>query len=691
MNCKRSTKTILSLLMAMAMVLTMMSGTLVFAEPTGSITLQAPSDPNNEGEYVDLGEMNVKAYRVLDEENPQEGVAGSFFTVNADFADFFATASETFYSEANGYIEAGKLVPDKEMYFTYDGDKLVLSSDKPSGSDFIKVYTNQINEVAVGTEKYFAAAVMAAMLERADSDDEADASVANAENTKILAEWLRKYAVKNGVSAIESTASDDSGRDCVKFDGLELGYWLLVSENAPSNVANVETVFKLAAQRGSSEHITAELKLENQEIDKQVKNESHSGEEYGDSTTAEAGDILNYHVEMNIPDLRDYDGSQLPEGMTKDDYKYQVRDTLHNQWLVDEHDEIVSDDVTDFFDNRVFTVTISWLDEDGIEQKLTFKDINSRESGIDVLNDILKTTGGASTYGTYNTETNEQTFILDFDIEKLRSLEMQKGGWREAKLTVEYSAELTSDAVLRNDNDVLLDYSNDPKTTETPVPPSDKTTTYSYGFVLDKTFQKDGDTDFSSGDEGYADLVKDVTFQLFKATGADGNVTSYGPDAIEVVGAAGSYRAADSVDPANEDDELLETEKTDNLKLAEDGSLHVYGLDAGYYVLQETAAPNGYARINQIVVYLDDQGETHLLTGNSKATEGDVILGQEIEESGSGDTLEEYLNFAVRNRKGFNLPTTGGAGVWMLTIGGLLLIALAAAMIISRKRKHIAE
>ena len=42
----------------------------------------------------------------------------------------------------------------------------------------------------------------------------------------------------------------------------------------------------------------------------------------------------------------------------------------------------------------------------------------------------------------------------------------------------------------------------------------------------------------------------------------------------------------------------------------------------------------------------------------------------------------------VVNKKGFDLPTTGGMGTWMFTIGGLVLMAGAVVVFISSKKKH---
>lgn len=684
MKYQKYAKTILSIVLSLMMTLTMLPAFSVSAAASGSITLTAPKAPDSEDTYVDLSGMEVKAYRVLDEENP-DGSPG-LFTVNADFTDFFSDAEKTFY-EGTTYVADGK-VNDIPMYFTYKDNKLALSSDKPESGEYIEVQGKDIRDMIASEadhRKYFAAAIMEAILGRRSQE------LVNNANSKILAEWLRKFAVANGVTPKDGTfigSDDNKTPDKIEFKDLDLGYWLLVSENAPENVANVETVFRLAQQDGIDEEPTvdAQLKLENQELEKQVKNSEHTAptsEEYGEKTTAEAGDVLNYKVTTKVPDLRDYDGSRLSAPDDKVNYEYKITDTLHNQWLVDAEDNYVSGDT---FGKGVFTITISYKDASAATKTITLKDVESPGAGEKSLKEYLKTP--SSTYGSYDTGTKTQTFILDFDVQKLRELEISEAGsWKEAELTLEYNAELTSDAVLVNDNDVSLEYSNDPKTT-TPKTITDETKVYSYGIALTKTFESDSSGTINPGDDAYAALAEKVTFRLYSATAdEEGNVTKNEP-ALDVIGNPGDYRIADSEDPTDAGDDLLPTEKTKDLKLGTDGKIKVYGLDEGYYVLEETSAPSGYAKIKEIIIHIVANDNTYQVT--SWVKDGDLTLDTTNDNDTVGSSDTNYLKFTAINSRGMSLPDTGGAGVWLLLIGGVALITLAAAMVISH-RKHRAE
>ena len=265
-----------------------------------------------------------------------------------------------------------------------------------------------------------------------------------------------------------------------------------------------------------------------------------------------------------------------------------------------------------------------------------------------------------SSYGKY--ADGKQKFVLDFDIEKLRELELGSdfgGRWEEAKLTLEYRAELTSDAVWENDNDITLNYSNDPKTTAD-KPLTDKTTVYTYGLNIQKNFE-------GSPAGGLDAAFQDVSFELYHS---DDGKTDKG-SAIGMTGKDGDYNVADSED----------LDSVTELKLGSDGSLHIYGLDEGYYILKETKTHQGYAKAGNIVVYIDADG-TYTISGRSSAAEGDVDLKASADNAGT----EKELSFAVLNRAGMHLPETGGPGVLALLIGGVALITVAAAMLISRKK-----
>lgn len=249
-------------------------------------------------------------------------------------------------------------------------------------------------------------------------------------------------------------------------------------------------------------------------------------------------------------------------------------------------------------------------------------------------------------YGTY-TE-GSQSFSLTFNTAALAAYKGQA-------VTLTYSAELTSDAVNINGNDATLEYTNDGNVSSQTA----HTDVYTFGMDITKVFSDGSTTHYA-----------DVTFQLrTDASNAD--------TAIGFAGDDGVYVKADSDDTQVED-----------LELATDGSLTLTGLNAGTYYLVETATAenDGFNLAAPITVVLkqDADSKANLDGDTTTATMGGKDLTVTISENQDQVSL---AGFEVLNQKGFQLPTTGGAGTWMFTIGGIVLIAAAGGVFFALRRK----
>lgn len=249
-------------------------------------------------------------------------------------------------------------------------------------------------------------------------------------------------------------------------------------------------------------------------------------------------------------------------------------------------------------------------------------------------------------YGTY-TE-GSQSFSLTFNTAALAAYKGQA-------VTLTYSAELTSDAVNINGNDATLEYTNDGNVSSQTA----HTDVYTFGMDITKVFSDGSTTHYA-----------DVTFQL--RTDA-GNADT----AIGFAGDDGVYVKADSDDTQVED-----------LELATDGSLTLTGLNAGTYYLVETATAenDGFNLAAPVTVVLTQDADSKAdLDGNTTtATMGGKDLTVTISENQDQVSL---AGFEVLNQKGFQLPTTGGVGTWMFTIGGIVLIAAAGGVFFALRRK----
>ena len=300
-------------------------------------------------------------------------------------------------------------------------------------------------------------------------------------------------------------------------------------------------------------------------------------------------------------------------------------------------------DLTNYSADGTYTFTIS---DTLTNQQLDPESFELTIGGTVVtLTDVTKVNG--INYGTY--VGGSQTFTIAFDVAALKA-----SGYSDQEVVLTYSAELMAEAESVNGNSVTLTYSNDPYSNTTSTP-GDTTDVYTYGLDIQK--------EFSDGSQNYAD----VTFQLHTGA-ADGALVNF-------EGANGVYTKADSETASPVTD----------LKLNSTGSLSLSGLDEGTYYLVETAAPDDFNKVTvQIVIAADANDPAEINYSNSSAA---YDGGSNITVTESTDTDRISMEFSVLNQKGFQLPTTGGAGTWMFTIGGIVLIAAAGGVFFALRRK----
>ncbi len=94
------------------------------------------------------------------------------------------------------------------------------------------------------------------------------------------------------------------------------------------------------------------------------------------------------------------------------------------------------------------------------------------------------------------------------------------------------------------------------------------------------------------------------------------------------------------------------------------GNLVLTGLRGGYYVIYETKAPNGYTITIPVV--------KHIVLDNENTDKADNQL---------------ELVFNIENTKLASLPSTGGIGTTIFTIGGCAIMIAAAALYFVNRRK----
>lgn len=213
--------------------------------------------------------------------------------------------------------------------------------------------------------------------------------------------------------------------------------------------------------------------------------------------------------------------------------------------------------------------------------------------------------------------------------------------------TITYRATLNSNAVLgqgANKNSVELQWTNQGEPAHEPER-GNETKVFTYGIDLLKT-----------GENSAA--LENVEFALTNGEDAPVNVTK---------------------------SETYYTPGGNSNKVTTDaeGKINIRGLAPGTYKLTETKTANGYVLLKNPVTVVINQ--TSAETGEATATvNGDAVTMTNDELNVDSATAKVPLN--VVNSKGFDLPQTGAAGTAIFAIAGIVIVAVAGALLIFRRK-----
>ncbi len=247
-------------------------------------------------------------------------------------------------------------------------------------------------------------------------------------------------------------------------------------------------------------------------------------------------------------------------------------------------------------------------------------------------------------------------------------------------VVVTYDAVLGEDAGLNfdaNDNTVKLEYTNDPSGETNEI--EDKTYTYTFG--IDSKL-------FGQGSEEW----NKVTEELLK-TGEWIKVEENG----EIVEKPGPLKGAEFTLTNDE------TKKAYTAISDENGHLAFTGLDAGKYTLQETKAPEGYslndAKIPvEITTNYNEDGTlaSYVIKVNGENTSTyeatyskDKVVTNIVCKPNENDWSDVSDTHEIKNTKLSALPSTGGIGTTIFTVGGCAIMIIAAGLYFATRRKSV--
>ncbi len=444
-------------------------------------------------------------------------------------------------------------------------------------------------------------------------------------------------AVKNGGVAMAET--DATGH--TSADQLEQGLYLVVETRVPENVTSTCNPFFVSLPMttidGAAWNYDVTVYPKNQTgnptLDKTVREDKNSTGKNTSSLT-DTKDGYAYTATASVGDTVDYQIiSTLPTITSKASAlsEYTYVDTLSKGIRYNKNDVVI-----EFFKDAGCTDKIATWDESSGKFTVAYDDTANTMT-------IRMTDAGLS-------EINEAATVYTDSV---------KRGYSDCTMRLTYAATLTADAKMGdsdNPNEVELTWKRTNTTYFDTL--KDCCHVYTYGIDVLKQFSDNGGN------------LRNVKFKLHNDT-----------DDVFVVAdlTDGVYYAKG-----------FAVKKADATTFIPNSSGHIVvkGLEDDTYSLTETATDKGYILLKdavKIVIKTAENGQceqcgTKLLTASATVNSKDVTMTD-------GNAI---VPLTVVNNPGFDLPKTGGYGVWMYTVGGVLLLG-AAAFIVIRSRKHKGE
>ena len=444
-------------------------------------------------------------------------------------------------------------------------------------------------------------------------------------------------AVKNsGVAMAETDATGHTSAD-----QLEQGLYLVVETRVPENVTSTCNPFFVSLPMttidGTAWNYDVTVYPKNQtgnpDLEKTVREAKNStGKNTGSLTDITDG--YAHIATASVGDTVDYQIiSTLPTITSKASAlsEYTYVDTLSKGIRYNKNDVVI-----EFFKDAGCTDKITTWDESSGKFSVTYDDTANTMT-------IRMTDTGLS-------EINEAATVYTDSV---------KRGYSDCTMRITYAATLTADAKMGdtdNPNEVVLTWRRTNNTYFDTL--KDCCHVYTYGVDVLKRFSDNGGN------------MKNVKFRLHNDTD-DCYIIADLKDGI--------YYAKG-----------ITSKKSDATTFIPNSSGHIVvkGLEDDAYSLTEIATDKGYVLLKdavKIVIKTAESGQCEkcgakLLTASATVNGKDVTMTD-------GNAI---VPLTVVNNPGFDLPKTGGYGVWMYTVGSVLLLSMAA-FIVAKSRKHKSE
>ena len=458
----------------------------------------------------------------------------------------------------------------------------------------------------------------------------AAALAANATNVKNALE----AAVKNG--GVAMTETDATGH--TSASNMEQGLYLVVETRVPENVTSTCNPFFVSLPMttidGAAWNYDVTVYPKNQtgnpDLEKTAREAKNStGKNTG--TLTDIKDGYAHTATASVGDVVDYQIiSTLPTITSKASglSEYTYVDTMSKGIKYNKNDVVI-----EFFKDAGCTDKIAtWAENSGkftvgYDDAANTMTIRMTESGLSEINEVT------SVY-----------------------IDSVKRGYSDCTMRITYAATLTADAKMGdtdNPNEVVLTWKRTNTTYFDTL--KDCCHVYTYGIDVLKQFSDNGGN------------VRNVKFRLHNDTDDVFMIADLKDGVYYAKGFAAKKSDATTFIPNSS------------------GHIMVKGLEDDTYSLTEIATDKGYVLLKEavkIVIKTSENGQCEkcgakLLTASATVNGKDVTMTE-------GNAI---VPLTVVNNPGFDLPKTGGYGVWMYTVGGVLLLG-AAGFIAVKSRKH---
>ena len=441
-------------------------------------------------------------------------------------------------------------------------------------------------------------------------------------------------AVKNGGVAMNET--DSTGH--TSASDMKQGLYLVVETRVPENVTSTCNPFFVSLPMttidGAAWNYDVTVYPKNQtgnpDLEKTVREAKNStGKNTGSLTDITDG--YTHTATASVGDTVDYQIiSTLPTITSKASSlsEYTYVDTMSKGIKYNKNDVVI-----EFFRDACCTDKIATWDESSGKFAVAYDD------AANTMTIRMTDTGLA--------EINETATVYTDSV---------KRGYSDCTMRLTYAATLTADAKLGdtdNPNEVVLTWKRTNTTYFDTL--KDCCHVYTYGIDILKQFSDNGGN------------VRNVKFRLHNDTD-DCYIIAEQKDGVYYAKGFAAKKADATTFVPNSG-----------------GHIVVKGMEDDAYSLTEIATDKGYVLLRdavKIVIKTAENGQCEkcgakLLTASATVNDKDVTMTD-------GNAI---VPLTVVNNPGFDLPKTGGYGVWMYTVGGVLLLG-AAAFIVIHSRKH---